>query len=108
MKSEINAVWMSLTHFSTSAGRDAMAHEILRKLKCKRFVKSLYLNCQTVNIMNIMNKTFQLGKLNFSMLKPAVDACKAGLEKIVRDDSALKELQECWSERFEADLARPV
>ena len=106
MKSEINAVWMSLTHFSTSAGKDPMAHGILRKLKCKRFVKSLYLYCQAVNIMNIMNKTFQLSKLNFSMLKPAVDACKAGLEKIVRDDSALKELQECWSERFEADLGQ--
>ena len=106
MKSEINAIWMSLTHFATSGGGDASADGILRKLRCKRFVKSLYIYCQAVNIMNIMNKTFQVGELNFSMLKPAVDACKAGLEKIMRDDSALKELQECWSERFEADLGQ--
>ena len=103
MKSEINAVWLNLSDLA-NANEDATADGLLRKLKFKSFVKFLYLYCQAVEIMNIMNKTFQLGELNFSMLKPAVDTCKASLKKIEREDLALKELQQCWKENFETDL----
>ena len=56
--------------------------------------------------MNIMNKTFQQGESNFSMLKPAINSCKVGLGNIVSSDLVLEELQKCWSKHFKSELGQ--
>ena len=91
MKLEIKAVWMSLSHFATSAGDDATAYGLLHKLKSKCFMKSPYLYCHAVYYMNIMNKTFLQGESNFSMLKPAINSCKVGLGKSIHGDLGVRE-----------------
>ena len=96
---------MGLSHFETSPGGNATVYGLLHKLKSKCLVKSLHLYGHATYNMNIMNKTFQQGESNFSMLKPAINSCKVGLGNIVSSDLVLEELQKCRSKHFKMNSA---
>jgi len=80
----------TLQHFSEA---DAVATGLLSKMRTPKFIVAIYVLNQVLPVLTTLTKTFQKGTINFARITPAIKATQSTLDRIVKDDTVITQMQ---------------
>lgn len=96
LEQRVNSVfetYAALLHTFQELKKDALAVELLKKMKTEKFLGTIYILKEVVPCLTTLSKTFQAGALNFSHVGLAINHTQACLEPVKSSQSPLKKLQ---------------
>lgn len=79
---------------------DAVAIGLLKKMKTPQFIGAIYIFRNVLPILARLSKLFQYGTVNFSRIRPALQASKHDLQVVVDAGIVLTELKKDVDERL--------
>lgn len=79
---------------------DAVAIGLLKKMKTPQFIRAIYIFRNVLPILARLSKLFQYGTVNFSRIRPALQASKHDLQVVVDAGIVLTELKKDVDERL--------
>lgn len=71
----------------------SLATGLLKKVLNYEFIGSLYLLKFMLPHLNALSKVFQTGSLNFAMIIPSIQKCKANLQQLVAKDEIVNKIE---------------
>lgn len=92
----------ALKHLQSDRASGPKATGILSKINNYEFLGTLCLLKNMLPILSTLSKTFQIGSLNFSRIKPSISRTKVKINDVERDGRVLRQLKTELSGRFSA------
>ncbi|WAR20733.1 ZN862-like protein [Mya arenaria] len=71
---------------------DAAAHGLFKKMRCLKFLGTIYILSDILPVLSELSRHFQQDALNFSAILPAVHQCKDKLQQIMENEEPLQKL----------------
>ena len=102
MKAEIIPVWSTLQYYGEEK-KDALAVGLLRMIRTKQFVCSLYLLGEALPSLGALSLLFQGGHLHFAHITTSLQQCKKAIADIQTQQTPYSALQADW-QKFEFEL----
>ena len=102
MKAEIIPVWSTLQYYGEEK-KDALAVGLLRMIRTKQFVRSLYLLGEALPSLGALSLLFQGGHLHFPHITTSLQQCKKAIADIQTQQTPYSALQADW-QKFEFEL----